>query len=264
MNYRHIYHAGNFADVFKHWILTLILQHLNKKDKPYAVLDTHAGIGFYDLHSVRAEKTLEAHDGILKLLAQTDVPESFVPYLDIVKKLNPDNVLSAYPGSPAIVQQFLREQDDFHACELHPEDFEVLKSGFYNDKRIHLHHEDAYHALSGLLPFKQKRGLILIDPPFERKDEFQALIKALQKAIHKFRQGIYAIWYPIKDYQLVEDFYRELNTLDHDELFIAELIIHDLQNTQRLNGCGMAIINPPWQLADEVNAELPYLQNLFQ
>lgn len=263
MNYRHIYHAGNFADVFKHWILTLILQHLNKKDKPYAVLDTHAGIGFYDLHSVPAEKTLEAHNGVLKLLAQLDIPKSFTAYLDIVQHFNQNDTLTAYPGSPAIIQYLMREQDDFHASELHPEDFETLKSSFYADKRIHLHHIDAYHALNGLLPFKQKRGLILIDPPFEQKNEFNLLIKSLENALHKFRQGIYAIWYPIKDYELVKQFYSKLNTLDNDELLITELIINDVKNIHRLNGCGMAIINPPWQLAEQINQDLPYLQKLF-
>jgi len=263
MNYRHIHHAGNFADVFKHWILTLLLQHFHQKDKPFAVLDTHAGIGFYDLHSALAEKTNEASDGIFKLLTQTDVPESMHAYIDIVKMLNTTNKLSRYPGSPAIIQHYLREQDDCHVCELHDDDFQTLKSNFFHDKRIHMHHTDAYQAINALLPFKQKRGLILIDPPFEQKNEFAALSKSLQNALHKFRQGIYAIWYPIKDYEIVQAFYQTLNSLDHDELFIAELIIDNLSNPLRLNGCGMAIINPPWQLACEVNDGLPYLRDLF-
>lgn len=263
MNYRHIYHAGNFADVYKHWILSLIMQHLVSKDKPFAVLDTHAGLGIYDLTCEQAEKTREYSNGINKLLAITSVPATFEVLCAQVRALNQDTTLRYYPGSPRLIQQFLRDYDELHLCELHPQDYYQLKANFTYAQQVHIHHRDAYEAIKALVPFKQGRGLVFIDPPYEVPDELTLIANALALSYPRFSHGIYAIWYPIKSYSTVTAFYQKIHQYIPQKILACEFVLQSLVNPDLLNGCGMLIINPPWQLAQTIDANSEFLLQCF-
>ena len=259
MNYRHVYHAGNFADVLKHIVLLQLLDHLKKKETPFAVLDTHAGMGMYLLTDEKARKTGEYKDGIGRLLAgKSALPSDFGldRYLDMIRGLNPD-ALVRYPGSPCIVAHALREQDRLIACELHPEDGAALKALFAGDKRAHTHTRDGFGAMRAFLPFTEKRGLILIDPPYENPCEWQAIIDGLEEGLSRFRQGIYAIWYPLKDVSMVQRFYGSLASLQQETLIVEMTVKHP--GAGSLYGTGMAILNPPWQLSEQLQNLLPHL-----
>ena len=171
MNYRHLYHAGGFADVFKHVVLSLVLRRLAEKDTPFCVLDTHAGIGRYDLETPAAQKTGEYRQGIAKVLLAKDAPAELGPYLDLIRALNPGGALRWYPGSPLVEQRLTRPQDRLVLMELHPEDARTLKRSFAGDPRVGVHHEDGYLGVKAFLPPKERRGLVLIDPPYEERDE---------------------------------------------------------------------------------------------
>lgn len=263
MNYRHIYHAGNFADVMKHVILTLLLQKLQEKDKAFFVLDTHAGIGLYNLMDVAAQKTREYEGGIARLLAVEPLPGIFQPYCDIVKAMNTGGILVQYPGSPLIIQQFLRNQDRMALSELHPQDYETLKQHFLKAKQVEVRHEDAYTALKAFLPPKEKRGLVLIDPPFEEKDEVDRLINGIKEAYRRFATGIYAIWFPIKHRPPIDSFYETLRYLGIPKILAVEFLIAPATTPERLNGCGMVFINPPWKLDTVLEETLPLLLQLL-
>lgn len=255
MNYRHIYHAGNFADVFKHWVLTLILQKLCQKDKPFFLLDTHAGLGFYDLHHVNAQNTLEYTTGIDRFIKHK-VALEFEQYVQIVNQyIQQYNI---YPGSPAIMQHFLRSDDRLFLNELHKDDYLVLRENFESDRRVKILHEHAYQCLKALMPPKERRGLILIDPAFEERDEIEQLINATAEALKRFATGIYVIWYPIKDRKIIEKFYRKLSTLPLPQSVYVELHANENIGTQ-LSSCGLVIINPPWQLVETLQENMPLL-----
>lgn len=265
MNYQHSYHAGGFADVFKHWILTLILEKLQQKDTAFGVLDTHAGAGFYDLMEEQAQKTGEYHEGIACLLKADPIPAAFTSYCNLIKRYQPfANKIQYYPGSPEIIQHYLRSQDSLIACELHQKTYEHLRKHFkYSTSPIAIHQQDAYLATKAFLPLKEKRGLILIDPPFEVTNEFEQIISAIKPALHHFKQGIYAIWYPIKHRPPVSKFYQQLQQLAPEKILIAEILRRDDHDANTLNGCGMAIINPPWQLQTILKDHLPWLAKQF-
>ena len=213
MNYRHIYHAGNRCDVVKHAILTLVLAHLRKKEKGFAVLDSFAGTGLYDLNDPRAQKTGEANGGILNLLDSPALP-ALANYMGVLLKMNPlwdgksAEGFRVYPGSPLIAFHMLREQDRLMACELHPEDAEALRTLAPADKRVQIHHRDWYEALGAFLPPPEVRGLALIDPPYEQPDEFDALVKRIAEAHRRWASGIFMIWYPIKDRPAIWKFHK--------------------------------------------------------
>jgi len=259
MNYRHAYHAGNFADVVKHALLTLVLAHLRRKETPFCVVDTHAGTGCYDLAGIEAGKTGEARDGVAALLAAGELPPLLDDYVEALKAINPDwPTLRYYPGSPRIARHMLRPQDRLALVELHPEDADLLRREFRNDPQTGVHVQDAYVALKALLPPKERRGLVLIDPPFEVRDEFRRIIKGLGEALRRWPNGIYGVWYPIKDPEPVERFLAEVASLGRP-CFTAELMRHASDDPDRLNGTGLVILNPPWQLADKLAELLPVL-----
>ncbi|MFV9930305.1 MAG: 23S rRNA (adenine(2030)-N(6))-methyltransferase RlmJ [Rickettsia endosymbiont of Haemaphysalis japonica] len=236
MNYRHIYHAGNFADIVKHLVLISILEQLKKKEKPFAVLDAFAGLGLYDLNSEAASKTLESDTGINKLLQATDpIPQLLQTFLNIINIAGK----SHYPGSPFIIKQLLRPNDRLMACELHPSDYLSLKKLLPNDT----HNIDAYNAIKALLPFKENRGLILLDPPFEVKNEFQKLLEALKKIKLRVLNNTVLIWYPIKDLSLVCDFYYNYKNIGFKETMIIEYEL--LNSDKNMVKCGLILINPP-------------------
>ena len=264
MNYRHIYHAGNFADVFKHAILCLIAQHLHDKDKPVFLLDTHAGIGRYNLRSEEAQKTGEFHQGIGRLLAEPVLPPELADYMAAIAALNGVRRLSQkglhwYPGSPRILHAALRKQDRMVAVELHPADANSLALDFAGDRQVTIHHMDGYRALKAFLPPIERRGMVIVDPPFEQTDEFHQLAEGMQQAYRRWATGIYALWYPIKSRRPVDAFHQDVIASGIRRVMVAELMIHGGDNPEQLNGCGLVIVNPPWRLMEQVQSLLAFL-----
>jgi 23S rRNA (adenine2030-N6)-methyltransferase len=255
MNYRHAYHAGNFADVVKHSLLTLIIGHLRQKDSAFCVVDTHAGIGRYDLKADEAGKTGEFRQGIGRLLAGGVLPPLLDGYVAAVRAVNPAwPSLDYYPGSPLIARSLLRPDDRLAAVELHPEDARRLKAEFAGDRQVGVHLADGFQALKALLPPKERRGVVLIDPPFEATDEIHRIVHGLGAALRRWPTGIYAIWYPIKTSAPVDRFRGEMAAFGRPCL-TAEVLLGPAGAGERLSGSGMAVINPPWRL-DEALAEL--------
>jgi 23S rRNA (adenine2030-N6)-methyltransferase len=261
MNYRHAFHAGNFADVVKHATLARILVHLKEKPAAFRVLDTHAGAGLYDLAGAEASRTGEWRDGIGKLLAAQLAPkarELLAPYLDAITALNPEAQPNVYPGSPALAQSLMRPQDRLIACEREPAAAQALSGHLRGDKRAKAIAIDGYTALNAYVPPKERRGLVLIDPPFEQPDEHSRLAQALAAAHRKWPTGIYAIWYPIKDTRETESFARRVARLGIARILRAELIL-PARGEERLRGSGLILVNPPWRLEAELGMLYPAL-----
>ncbi len=261
MNYRHAYHAGNFADVVKHALLVRILTYLRLKDKPFRVIDTHAGIGLYDLAGEEAGKTGEWVDGIGRL-DEPLPPEAealIAPYKALVSDVKRRHGDTIYPGSPAIIRELLRRQDQAVFVELHPDDCQVLTERFNETVNTKVLHLDAWTALKSLIPPKEKRGLVLIDPPYEVPEELPRMIEALVQAVHKWPTGLFAAWYPIKGTGPVDAAARILNKTCPRPGLRLELLIDKTDDPSRLNGCGLFIINPPWVLRQEADVLLQAL-----
>ena len=249
MNYRHAYHAGNFADVMKHALLTLAVEHLKKKDKPFFLLDTHAGTGMTDLSGVEAQKTGEYLQGIARLLEGEAPHPALTPYLDAIGALGGDP-LPQYPGSPSLMAHLARRQDRLAFCELHPEDTQTLRAHFRRDARVKTFEMDGYTALRAMLPPKERRGLVLIDPPFEDRAEFTALTRALDEAVRRFATGTFLLWYPVKDPSVSGAFLDDL--AEHGPARTLTLELHVMAtNPTRMTGCGMIVVNPPFALTEK-------------
>jgi 23S rRNA (adenine2030-N6)-methyltransferase len=247
MNYRHAYHAGNFADCFKHALLIALLDALARKPAPYFVLDTHAGAGWYDLGSDEARRTAEADLGIRRLL-QRPAPV-LERYLGLVGQLG------FYPGSPALVRAVMRESDRLACCELHPDELKALKRRFAGDPQVEVHGRSGWEALGGLLPPREKRGLIFIDPPFEVRDEFLLLAEGLRRGYSGFGHGVFAAWYPIKQVAAVRSFHASLVSSGIRDVVAVELHLRDATNPAgRLGGCGLVVINPPYQFDEQARS----------
>lgn len=265
MNYRHAYHAGNFADVLKHLTFALVIDHMRRKEAPFRVIDTHAGCGRYALGSMQAAKTGEWRGGIGRLLGPdarplpVEVAQVMAPYLDVVRAENPSQQLAVYPGSPLIARHLLRDRDVLVANELHPEDGEHLKAALARDRRVKLLALDGWIALKSLLPPKERRGVVLIDPPFEEEDELGRLAQGLAEALRRFETGIYMAWYPIKDVKRIAAFHADLAAVAGPDLLRVELLIRGGNAPDRLNGCGLIVANPPFTLRDHLAAVLPEL-----
>lgn len=264
MNYRHAFHAGNHADVLKHLVLSRLLMLLSRKEAPYAYLDTHAGVGLYDLSADQANRTGEWRDGIARLWNAEDVPAAFSEYFDVLRAMNPDGQLRYYPGSPELARQLSREQDRLQFNEKHPEDGRLLKENMAYDRRAAVHLGEGWHVPRALLPTQEKRMVMLIDPPFEQADELERCVESLNDAIGRMRQAIVAIWYPIKDERQLRRFYSDLSKSNAPKLLRAELFVHPGDEAQRLNGSGLVISNPPWGLEDELRQVLPWLAKRLQ
>lgn len=267
MNYRHSFHAGNFADVFKHVVLTALVNSFFKKETPFCYLDTHAGAGIYDLQSKEALKGKEFENGILPLIDSSrkalGPKQSIENFIRCFRKLNSNQNLQYYPGSPEVVRQLLRPQDRIVLSELHPEEYISLKKQFPHHKQIAIHNQDGYLSLKAFLPPKEKRGLILIDPPYENIDEFEKLIEMVPQAIKRFETGVYAIWYPIKNRAPVDYFLRVMKEKISRPMLVTELSIQPEDLPTHLNGSGMLIINPPWKVEEELKEVLPTLWRIL-
>lgn len=244
MNYRHAFHAGNFGDCMKHALLIWLLDALHRKPTPVFVLDTHAGAGVYDLASEAARKTGESRDGILRLLHTAD--PALDRYLDLVRQLG------VYPGSPALIRALLRPGDRLACCELHREDAAALRRCFAQEPQVSPHQRDAWEALGALLPPRENRGLVLIDPPFEHPQEFTRLAAGLATGHARFRNGVFAAWYPIKHRAPAREFVAIMRDSGIRDIVAAELLLRDPVDPARLNGCGMLIINPPYRFETEI------------
>ena len=263
MNYRHAFHAGNHADVLKHYILSRLIALLSRKEAPFAYLDSHAGVGLYDLQGDQASRTGEWLQGIARLWQAEDVPDQLIDYLEVIRAMNPGGVLRHYPGSPELARLLTREQDRLHLNEKHPEDGRLLKENMHGDRRVAVHLGEGWHVPRALLPTREKRALLLIDPPFEQADEQERCVQALNEAIGRMRQAVVAIWYPIKELGQLRRFYRDLEKSNAPKLLRIELYVHPADDAQRLNGSGLVISNPPWGLEEELKQVLPWLTTLL-
>jgi len=268
LNYRHAYHAGNFADVLKHVVLVATIEALKAKQTPFAYIESHAGAGRYDLDASEAQKTGEFRDGVERLFDAERLPAVVHTYLNLVRsQLHPGHGGSGhYPGSPAIAAALLRDQDRLQLCELQDLEVAELRALFRADQRVAVHQRDGYIALNALLPPREKRGLVLIDPPFEAQDaEFRLIETALKAGAAKWPNGVFAIWYPIKLRQHILPFHRWLKDSGLRKVLIVELLLHPDNSGLRLNGCGMAIVNTPYRLDRVIGECLPVLaQHLSQ
>ncbi len=238
----------------KHALLVALLRALAAKATPFRVLDTHAGLGAYDLAAPEAGRTGEAERGILRLLSIEDGP--LADYLALVRAAGAP---AQYPGSPALVRALLRPQDHLLACELHPEDHATLRARFRRDPQVAVHLRDGWEALRGLTPFPERRGLVLVDPPFEQEGEFERMAAGIALVAHRFRAAVQACWYPIKHRAPVRAFHTALQESGVRDLIAAELWLREPTDPQRLNGCGLLISNPPWHFEEQAASILPAL-----
>lgn len=265
MNYRHSYHAGNFADVCKHSLLLVLLNKFLEKSAPFCYIETHAGSGLYDLKSIESGKTLEYQQGISKLLEDQHFKSPFLEqYVQLIKNINQDNELKFYLGSPLLAAQMLRDQDELILNELHPETFGQLKNLFKKDKRIHLHQRDGYEALKALLPPKLKRGLIFIDPAYEmQQKEFPLAWQHLLVGLQRWSQATFVLWYPIKHRQMLKSFYQQVKQSHLKKALAVEFWVLPPDNEMSLNGSGLLVVNPPWQFDQQATTVLQILQPLL-
>ncbi|KRS22736.1 ribosomal RNA large subunit methyltransferase J [Alishewanella sp. WH16-1] len=260
LSYRHSFHAGNHADVLKHLTEVAILDYLLQKDKPLCYHDTHAGAGLYSLQSSQAQKTAEYTEGIGKLWHYQPQSPLLGKYLDLVKQLNPDGELNFYPGSPKIAAMLLRAGDQLQATELHPSDFPLLQSQFLQRRLTRIENIDAFAGIKAMLPPLVKRGLVLIDPPYELKSEYQDLIKGLQEAYKRFPQATYAIWYPVIERSSIEAFIAAIVATGIKNQLRIEFNLHADSPGHGMTGSGMLVINPPYTLAQSLAPALSEVQ----
>ncbi|KAB0622689.1 23S rRNA (adenine(2030)-N(6))-methyltransferase RlmJ [Acinetobacter gandensis] len=264
MNYRHHFHAGNFADVMKHVLLLQLLSRLNNKDKPYRYVDTHGGAGKYDLSTSEAQKSGEFLNGIHRLVKLDDsikrnAPEGVQQYLKVVEKMRENFGKGAYPGSPWFALEGMRDIDKATIFEMQRDVFQQLRHNIF-DKRAGLHERDAYEGLLGVIPPKEKRGLVMIDPPYEieRKD-FPQLVELLVAAYKKWPTGVFAVWYPIKDRAMIERFEKKMYKTGIRRQLVCEICVWPDDTPVGLNGCGLLVINPPWKFSEDADEALQWL-----
>jgi 23S rRNA (adenine2030-N6)-methyltransferase len=261
MNYRHAYHAGNFADVLKHVVLAAILDHLGRKPSPFCYLDTHAGRGSYLLTAAETQRAGEYRDGVLRVLDAPLPPPPVARYLDLVRELGyEEGHLVAYPGSPRIALGCMRTDDRAALCELEPHEAAALRSELRGDPRAQIHARDGYEALKALGPPREKRGLVLIDPPYEAPDEFERLKAALTAALARWPAGVFVAWYPITHGDAAGRFLERMAATGIRGQLVVELCVQRDDTPGGLNGAGLLIVNPPWQLDQLLAATLPWLK----
>jgi 23S rRNA (adenine2030-N6)-methyltransferase len=263
MNYRHAYHAGNFADVVKHIVLARVVDYLKRKPAPFRIVDTHAGSGRYALDSEAAAKTREWEGGIGRLLGPgaavfpAPVAALIAPYLDAVRAENDGQGLRFYPGSPLIARRLMREHDALVLNELHPEEYARLKLAMGADRRVKVLALDGWLALKAQLPPKERRGIVLIDPPFEQDGELQRMADGLADGMRRFATGVYLAWYPIKDPRPIAKLHSAVAAIAGGRALRIELMLRRPVDPERLNGCGLLVTNAPHTLADELAVVLP-------
>lgn len=264
LSYRHSFHAGNHADVVKHIVQSLILDALKQKDKPFVYHDTHSGVGRYDLTHEWSEKTSEYKLGIGKLwekaATEAQLPAELSSYLDAVRCLNQDNTLRYYPGSPRVARAQIRQQDRMVLTELHPSDYPLLEQEFHRDRQVRLYKEDGFQRLKASLPPKERRGLVLIDPPYELAKEYRDVVTAIASSHKRWATGIYAIWYPVVNRCDIDDMLDGLASLGIRKILQIELGVTPDTNERGMTASGMIVVNPPWKLESQMQTVLPFLK----
>jgi 23S rRNA (adenine2030-N6)-methyltransferase len=266
MNYRHAFHAGGFADVFKHAVLARILIHLCGKPTAIRVIDTHAGAGLYDLTGPEAERSPEWRSGIQRLLTSPiaePIRSLLAPYLDVVASLNASDILSQYPGSPALARAHLRDQDRLVACELEPGAADALANNLAHDRRIKTVVIDGWVALNAYVPPPERRGVVVVDPAFEEADDFLRLSQGLESAHRKWSNGIFLLWYPLKGRRDADALATRLRRSGIPKILRAELAVAPAAAEGPLGGCGLIIVNPPWTLEAELAVLMPALATIL-
>lgn len=261
LSYRHGYHAGNHADVLKHWVEVLCIQYMKQKDKPFCYVDSHAGAGLYALFEGFAVKTGEAKQGIGRLWAQKKVPDVFRDYMATVRTFN-EKTLKYYPGSPAIAAQLLREDDRLRLVEMHSSDVNLLEQNLGEDPRVKVISGDGFEQIRALLPPSARRGLVLIDPPYELNEDYQYVLQGVQEGLKRFATGTFLIWYPLLSTTASQKFSGQLQKL-HGNWLNVQLKVSVKPYGHGMYGSGMFIINPPWVLRDQLLEGLPYLVKLL-
>lgn len=259
LSYRHQFHAGNVSDVFKHALLSRLLIALARKDKPFFVLDTHAGLGLYDLEHPWSQKTAEWRHGIGRVWARADAPEALQPYLDAVRADNPDGHLRHYPGSPRIARRLMRPADRLALCELNKDDCAALNAVFAGARHTAIHNQDGFTAIRAFLPPQEKRGLTFIDASFDQADEFGRIIRAVKEAHTRFATGMIAVWYPLMAPAAMQAFARSLQAARLPKTLQLELTVHPEDWTEHIRGSGMIVVNPPFGLDREAPPLLDWL-----
>lgn len=263
LSYRHAFHAGNFADVLKHLILIRILEYLKKKDKPFCCVDTHAGPGAYALDSDYALKNREFDNGIGKLWQRHDLPDGVAAYVELIRQFNGQEPLRRYPGSPLIAQRLLRDADRLFLYELHSTEIALLTEAVNRDRRIKVFHDDGLKNAIGLLPPAERRGLVLIDPSYEMKSDYQEVVNTLVKMHKRFATGIFALWYPVVERRRNDALEQALQNSGIKNIQLFELGIQADTSEHGMTASGMIVINPPWTLKPDMERVLPWLADVL-
>lgn len=259
LSYRHGFHAGNFADLLKHTVLVHMLEYMIQKDKPLRIIDTHAGAGVYKLNGPQAQKNREFDNGIGQLWSSTQTPAAIAGLLALVRRINSGGQLQLYPGSPLIAQTLMRPIDRLFLHELHPADFQFLRDCMRDDKRIKVEHEDGFAGLQALLPPPDRRALVLLDPSYEVKSDYQLLIKQVLQAHKRFATGTYAIWYPVVLRQRIDEMELALKKSGIKNIQLMEFGLRADNPEYGMTASGMIVINPPWTLWSAMEETLPWL-----
>ena len=260
LSYRHSFHAGNHADVVKHIVESLIIESLKNKEKPFIYHDTHSGAGRYDLTHEWSEKTGEYKEGIARIWQRSDCPELIQSYLDAVRSVNKDETLHYYPGSPRVARALIREQDRMTLTELHSSDFPLLLQEFRRERQVRMHNEDGYKRLKANMPPKERRGVVLIDPPYELKTEYQDVVDGIKDAYRRWATGTFAIWYPVVYRANIDLITQGLEDLGIRKILQIELGVAPDSEERGMTASGMIVINPPWKLKQQMEEILPWLQ----
>ena len=283
LSYQHSYHAGNHADILKHFVLSYVMEYLNKKEKPYTFFDTHSASGVFDLLDNKSLKTLEAKNGILKLINQNDLPQQLDVYLNVVKENLKNNI---YFGSPKIEEFFVRQQDTLILCELHPTEFQNLKNNFHKtSKNVQIHNRNGWEMIKALTPPKTKRGAVLIDPSYEQKEDYEIAAKTISFINKKWSNGIILLWYPLLKYRqddinlMIQSICNNLKENNQNteivnlQLCIADKDSHtevelaenaEVNKIPRLYGSGMLVINAPYLLKENTEPVIKYLESILK
>lgn len=262
MNYRHSYHAGNAGDVLKHALLCLLVKALLEKEGAITVIDTHAGRGLYDLQAIEAEKTNEARLGIFPASQSGEM--ALAPYLQMVAAFNPPEILRYYPGSPALLANLLRPIDTLIVNELHKEEAAELRAVFKGDQQVHIHQRDGYELWEALTPPKTARGLVFVDPPFEKTDEYEKITHTLTAVQKKWAHGVTAIWYPLKERPAIWRWHESLLAQGLKKMLLLEHSLYATEKADRFNGSGLLVQNPPFSFVQQAPALLAGLKNALR
>ena len=265
LSYRHAFHAGNHADVLKHYVLSIILDYFNQKTTPYTVVDTHAGAGLYELEGEFSQKNAEFETGIAKLINVNNLPQSLAQFVQIIQSFNDENRLDFYPGSPKIIQQFLRSTDKLRLFELHPNDYNLLANNFLpKNRQTIITLQDGFNGLKACLPPLSKRGIVLIDPPYEVKDYYLRVVECIKDNLSRFATGTYCIWYPLLQRPEPVQMVEKLMGISAKWLRVELSIQAPNVNGYGMHGSGMFIINPPHILPDLLDKTLPVLTKILE